>query len=94
MEGQKEFFQIDQNDLFPYLLVNIGSGVSMIKVQYFCPLFIFPLLSLVIQNELGFVGNFMVMIILSWYRLMEMGNFSELVEQMLVVVLIGAWESC
>lgn len=32
MEGHKEFVQIDQNDLFPYLLVNIGSGVSMIKV--------------------------------------------------------------
>ncbi|CAN6578353.1 unnamed protein product [Malus baccata var. baccata] len=30
-EGQKEFVQIDQNELFPYLLVNIGSGVSMIK---------------------------------------------------------------
>ena len=35
MEGQKEFVQIDQNDLFPYLLVNIGSGVSMIKVCEF-----------------------------------------------------------
>ncbi|KAJ6868981.1 pantothenate kinase 2-like [Populus alba x Populus x berolinensis] len=33
MEGQKEFVQIDQNDLFPYLLVNIGSGVSMIKFE-------------------------------------------------------------
>ncbi|RZB55993.1 Pantothenate kinase 2 isoform E [Glycine soja] len=33
MEGQKEFVQIDTNDLFPYLLVNIGSGVSMIKVD-------------------------------------------------------------
>ncbi|XP_057738408.1 pantothenate kinase 2-like [Arachis stenosperma] len=33
MEGQKEFVQIDPNDLFPYLLVNIGSGVSMIKVD-------------------------------------------------------------
>lgn len=32
MEGHKEFVQIDHNDLFPYLLVNIGSGVSMIKV--------------------------------------------------------------
>lgn len=32
MDGQKEFIQIDQNDLFPYLLVNIGSGVSIIKV--------------------------------------------------------------
>ncbi|XP_068663639.1 pantothenate kinase 2-like [Aristolochia californica] len=32
MEGRKEFVQIDQNSLFPYLLVNIGSGVSMIKV--------------------------------------------------------------
>ncbi|XP_073148626.1 pantothenate kinase 2 isoform X1 [Henckelia pumila] len=33
MEGQKEFVQIDSNDMFPYLLVNIGSGVSMIKVD-------------------------------------------------------------
>ncbi|XP_050258453.1 pantothenate kinase 2 isoform X2 [Quercus robur] len=32
-EGHKEFVQIDHNDLFPYLLVNIGSGVSMIKVD-------------------------------------------------------------
>ncbi|XP_021649122.2 pantothenate kinase 1 isoform X3 [Hevea brasiliensis] len=31
--GEKEFMQIDQNDLYPYLLVNIGSGVSMIKVD-------------------------------------------------------------
>ncbi|KAF6165291.1 hypothetical protein GIB67_042707 [Kingdonia uniflora] len=33
IEGHKEFVQIEQNDLFPYLLVNIGSGVSMIKVE-------------------------------------------------------------
>ncbi|XVF50319.1 hypothetical protein PTKIN_Ptkin04bG0087400 [Pterospermum kingtungense] len=33
VEGHKEFVQIDHNDLFPYLLVNIGSGVSMIKVD-------------------------------------------------------------
>ncbi|KAL5723805.1 pantothenate kinase [Ranunculus cassubicifolius] len=33
MEGQKKFVQIDHNDLFPYLLVNIGSGVSMLKVH-------------------------------------------------------------
>ncbi|KAG5127111.1 hypothetical protein JHK82_027946 [Glycine max] len=33
MEGQKEFVQINTKDLFPYLLVNIGSGVSMIKVD-------------------------------------------------------------
>ncbi|CAO2829265.1 unnamed protein product [Amaranthus hypochondriacus] len=33
MEGRKEFVQIDGNDLYPYLLVNIGSGVSMIKVD-------------------------------------------------------------
>ncbi|WOL02923.1 pantothenate kinase 2 [Canna indica] len=32
-DGQKEFVQIDHNDLFPYLLVNIGSGVSIIKVD-------------------------------------------------------------
>ncbi|KAJ4752782.1 hypothetical protein LUZ62_045483 [Rhynchospora pubera] len=35
MDGQKEFIQIDPNDLFPYLLVNIGSGVSIIKVDGF-----------------------------------------------------------
>lgn len=33
MDGQKEFAQIDHDDLYPYLLVNIGSGVSMIKVD-------------------------------------------------------------
>ncbi|KAI4989239.1 hypothetical protein ZWY2020_036556 [Hordeum vulgare] len=33
MDGQKEYVQIDQNDLFPYLLVNVGSGVSIIKVD-------------------------------------------------------------
>ncbi|KAF9615680.1 hypothetical protein IFM89_026062 [Coptis chinensis] len=33
VKGQKTFVQIDQNDLFPYLLVNIGSGVSIIKVD-------------------------------------------------------------
>ncbi|KAL6187058.1 hypothetical protein ACLB2K_043174 [Fragaria x ananassa] len=33
MDGQKEFAQIDQDNLYPYLLVNIGSGVSMIKVD-------------------------------------------------------------
>ncbi|CAL5387782.1 unnamed protein product [Camellia sinensis] len=33
MEGQREFIQIDQDELFPYLLVNIESGVIMIKVD-------------------------------------------------------------
>ncbi|KAF8005956.1 hypothetical protein BT93_K0284 [Corymbia citriodora subsp. variegata] len=33
IEGQKEFVQLDHNELFPYLLVNVGSGVSMIKVD-------------------------------------------------------------
>ncbi|KAI3862127.1 hypothetical protein MKW92_020607 [Papaver armeniacum] len=33
LEGQKKFVHIDQKDLFPYLLVNIGSGVSIIKVN-------------------------------------------------------------
>ncbi|CAH2080538.1 unnamed protein product [Thlaspi arvense] len=33
MDGREEYVQIDQNDLYPYLLVNIGSGVSMIKVD-------------------------------------------------------------
>ncbi|KAI3976258.1 hypothetical protein MKX01_021800 [Papaver californicum] len=31
--GQKEFVQIDHDDLYPYLLLNIGSGVSIIKVD-------------------------------------------------------------
>jgi pantothenate kinase len=34
MDGQKEYVQIDQNDMFPYLLVNVGSGVSIIKVTF------------------------------------------------------------
>ncbi|KAH6826775.1 pantothenate kinase 2 [Perilla frutescens var. hirtella] len=33
MESQKDFVQIDHKDLYPYLLVNVGSGVSMIKVN-------------------------------------------------------------
>ncbi|KAL3694172.1 hypothetical protein R1sor_007823 [Riccia sorocarpa] len=33
LEGHKQFVQINRDDLYPYLLVNIGSGVSMIKVD-------------------------------------------------------------
>ncbi|KAE9454613.1 hypothetical protein C3L33_13482, partial [Rhododendron williamsianum] len=33
INGREEYVQIDPNDLYPYLLVNIGSGVSMIKVD-------------------------------------------------------------
>ncbi|KAL7261120.1 hypothetical protein ACSBR1_006712 [Camellia fascicularis] len=33
IDGREEYVQIDINDLYPYLLVNIGSGVSMIKVD-------------------------------------------------------------
>lgn len=33
IDGHKEYIEIDHNDLYPYLLVNIGSGVSMIKVD-------------------------------------------------------------
>jgi type II pantothenate kinase len=33
IDEQKQFVEIDHNDLYPYLLVNIGSGVSMIKVD-------------------------------------------------------------
>ncbi|KAJ9554312.1 hypothetical protein OSB04_018357 [Centaurea solstitialis] len=33
VNGQRNYVQIDHNDLYPYLLVNIGSGVSMIKVD-------------------------------------------------------------
>ncbi|XVF77816.1 hypothetical protein PTKIN_Ptkin14bG0077000 [Pterospermum kingtungense] len=31
IEGHKEFVQNDHDNLFPYLLINIGSGVSMIN---------------------------------------------------------------
>ncbi|XP_039058199.1 pantothenate kinase 1-like isoform X3 [Hibiscus syriacus] len=33
LDGSEGIVQIDPNDLYPYLLVNIGSGVSMIKVD-------------------------------------------------------------
>ncbi|XP_020883592.1 uncharacterized protein LOC9314796 isoform X1 [Arabidopsis lyrata subsp. lyrata] len=33
MEGEIEFVQIDPNDLYPCLLMNVGSGVSIIKVD-------------------------------------------------------------
>ncbi|CAI9300102.1 unnamed protein product [Lactuca saligna] len=33
VNGQRNYVKIDHNDLYPYLLVNIGSGVSMIKVD-------------------------------------------------------------
>ncbi|KAI3816789.1 hypothetical protein L1987_16494 [Smallanthus sonchifolius] len=33
VNSQRNYVQIDHNDLYPYLLVNIGSGVSMIKVD-------------------------------------------------------------
>ncbi|GKA87724.1 pantothenate kinase 1 [Tanacetum coccineum] len=33
VNGKRNYKHIDHNDLFPYLLVNIGSGVSMIKVD-------------------------------------------------------------
>ncbi|GAB2280468.1 Pantothenate kinase 2, mitochondrial [Dionaea muscipula] len=33
INGKKQFVQIDPTNLFPYLLVNIGSGVSLIKVD-------------------------------------------------------------
>lgn len=32
VDDRKDFVKIDHDDLYPYLLVNVGSGVSMIKV--------------------------------------------------------------
>ncbi|THU48191.1 hypothetical protein C4D60_Mb09t23630 [Musa balbisiana] len=32
MDGKRQAVEIDRNNLFPYLLVNIGSGVGLIKV--------------------------------------------------------------
>lgn len=33
IDGRKDYVQINHKDLYPYLLVNVGSGVSMIKVD-------------------------------------------------------------
>ncbi|XP_047960555.1 pantothenate kinase 1-like isoform X2 [Salvia hispanica] len=33
MDDQKDYVQINHKDLYPYLLVTVGSGVSMIKVD-------------------------------------------------------------
>ena len=33
IEGRQSFVPIDAEELYPYLLVNIGSGVSLIKVD-------------------------------------------------------------
>eukprot|EP01100_Stratorugosa_tubuloviscum_P006042 TRINITY_DN2633_c0_g2_i1.p1 TRINITY_DN2633_c0_g2~~TRINITY_DN2633_c0_g2_i1.p1 ORF type:complete len:372 (-),score=127.95 TRINITY_DN2633_c0_g2_i1:669-1784(-) len=33
IDKQQKFVNIDQNDLFPYLVVNIGSGVSILRVD-------------------------------------------------------------
>jgi hypothetical protein len=73
--------QIDQNDLYPYLLVNIGSGVGMIKV-------------LIIQDtKFLYSSNFEILIFflnnsrnllifsIQKNRWKEMESLSELVEQ-------------
>eukprot|EP00897_Mesotaenium_endlicherianum_P000944 jgi/Mesen1/10850/ME000093S10365 len=31
LDSEKQFVELDQNDIFPFLLVNIGSGVSILK---------------------------------------------------------------
>ncbi|KAG6426445.1 hypothetical protein SASPL_110668 [Salvia splendens] len=36
MDDRKDYVQINHKDLYPYLLVNVGSGVSMIKVILLC----------------------------------------------------------
>lgn len=91
MEGQKEFVQIDPNDLFPYLLVNIGSGVSMLKV-HFPPFFLILLPSNLSSLYAVTLMNCDLLLKLNLHRLMGMGNLRGLVAQMLVVVRIGAWE--
>lgn len=76
--------QIDQNDLFPYLLVNIGSGVSMIKVHgCFCYFYF--------NADFKQFDVFIYIFFGLWTRWMGRGNFSGLVGQMLEVALIGAW---
>jgi len=92
MEGQKEFVQIDPNDLFPYLLVNIGSGVSMIKVYLFSSSFYlsFWFHWCVFYDELVVIHYLNP----TKHRLMGMENLRGSVGLMLVVVLIGAWAGC
>lgn len=53
MEGEKEFVQIDPNDLYPYLLVNVGSGVSIIKVFVYVCYFFHKLCVLWLLEKLG-----------------------------------------
>lgn len=77
MGDQKQFVEIDQNDLYPYLLVNIGSGVGMIKV-----VIIGYVLALFVQ--LPNILTFLRTEINGWiitYRWKEMESLSELVEQ-------------
>jgi pantothenate kinase len=66
MDGHKEYVQIDQNDLFPFLLVNVGSGVSIIKVTLRLALYFILLVSA--------TGSFLTVL---FQRLMGMGSFSE-----------------
>ncbi|KAG7560008.1 Type II pantothenate kinase [Arabidopsis thaliana x Arabidopsis arenosa] len=73
MEGEKEFVQIDPNDLYPYLLVNVGSGVSIIKV--FVYIFYFFQKLCIWLPELHGPVDFMQW--LSNYRLMVKGKFER-----------------
>ena len=65
MDGHKEYVQIDQNDLFPFLLVNVGSGVSIIKVTLRLALYFILLVSV--------TGSFLTVL---FQRLTGMGSFS------------------
>lgn len=92
MDGQKEFVQIDHKDLYPYLLVNIGSGVSMIKVNH---VFRNYLLLLLLQSTTIILNyshhtKLFPFVICRW---MGMENLSELVGQVSVEAPFGGWEN-
>ena len=81
--------QIDHNDLYPYLLVNIGSGVSMIKV----------ILNIILSSVTDWFSSIYTLPFFKNFnsfpscRLMEMESLTESAEQVLVEALFGVWES-
>lgn len=87
IDGREEYVQIDPNDLYPYLLVNIGSGVSMIKVTLIISV------STISEFVIGRIFSLcLIFRSLSSCRWMEMESLKELAGQVLVVALFRVWE--
>jgi len=93
LDGHKEFVQIDPNDLFPYLLVNIGSGVSMIKViNLVYSYWLLPCQGINGENfGLAFFFRLSNSLWFLFCRWMGTESFNELVGQALGEAPFGAW---